>query len=196
MIVVLQVLRAVIYTYLLLIFLRVLMTWMTGIDLGRAGELLQEVTDPYLNFFRTRLPVRIGPLDLSVLLASLALIFVAELAGQLLIRQTITVGIVLAIALSLIWVAVRFFLGLLVLASIVRGIGLVMAPESNHQAWGFLDQMLYNPSRRVVTRIMPKQDLQYGYNLAIFGGLAFAGWLGGSLLVSGLLVPMLAGLPF
>lgn len=196
MILVLQALRAVIYTYLLLIFLRVLMTWMSGIDLGRAGEFLQQITDPYLDFFRRRLPVRIGPLDLSVLIASLALVFVAELAGQLLVRQTITVGITLAIALSLVWVAVRFFLGLLVVASIVRGIALVVAPDSNHQAWGLLDQMLYNPSRRIVARVLPKQDLQYGYNLAIFGGLAFAAWLGGTLLVSGLIVPTLANLPF
>jgi YggT family protein len=77
--------------YIVLIFIRVLMSWFTRIPYNRVLnavlEFVRETTDPYLNLFRKFVPmVRIGPgaLDLSPIIA----IFV------LFIIQAIVVGLI------------------------------------------------------------------------------------------------------
>ena len=70
--------------YLVLIFVRIIMSWIPRIPYNRwlAGFLkfVSDVTDPYLNLFRRILPpVRIGPgaLDLSPIVATFVLILVS-----------------------------------------------------------------------------------------------------------------------
>ena len=67
--------------YLVLIFVRIIMSWIPRIPYNRflAGFLkfVSDVTDPYLNLFRRILPpVRMGPgaLDLSPIVATFVLI--------------------------------------------------------------------------------------------------------------------------
>ena len=77
--------------YMILIFIRVLMSWFTRIPYNRALnavlEFVRETTDPYLNLFRRFVPmVRIGPgaLDLSPIVAIIVLMIV----------QAIVVGLI------------------------------------------------------------------------------------------------------
>ena len=76
--------------YLVLIFVRILMSWIPRIPYNRflAGALkfVSDVTDPFLNLFRRILPpVRIGPgaLDLSPIVATFALIIVSRIVTGL-----------------------------------------------------------------------------------------------------------------
>ena len=69
--------------YIVLIFIRVLMSWFTRIPYNRwlnaVLEFVRETTDPYLNLFRKFVPmVRIGPgaLDLSPIVAVIVLLIV------------------------------------------------------------------------------------------------------------------------
>ena len=73
-------LRTLLTIYIVLIFIRILMSWFTRIPYNRYLDLVlrfvSEVTDPYLNLFRRVIPmVRIGPgaLDLSPIVAVLVL---------------------------------------------------------------------------------------------------------------------------
>ena len=77
--------------YIVLIFIRVLMSWFTRIPYNRVLnavlEFVRETTDPYLNLFRRFVPmVRIGPgaLDLSPIVAVIVLLIV----------QAIVVGLI------------------------------------------------------------------------------------------------------
>jgi YggT family protein len=70
--------------YLVLIFIRIIMSWIPRIPYNRylAGFLkfVSDVTDPYLNLFRRFLPpVRLGPgaLDLSPIVATFVLLIVS-----------------------------------------------------------------------------------------------------------------------
>jgi YggT family protein len=70
--------------YLVLIFVRIIMSWIPRIPYNRwlAGFLkfVSDVTDPYLNLFRRFLPpVRLGPgaLDLSPIVATFVLLIVS-----------------------------------------------------------------------------------------------------------------------
>jgi YggT family protein len=76
--------------YLVLIFVRIIMSWIPRIPYNRflAGALkfVSDVTDPYLNLFRRILPpVRMGPgaLDLSPIVATFVLIIVSSIVTGL-----------------------------------------------------------------------------------------------------------------
>ena len=80
---------ALFLVYLILIFIRVLLTWIPRMPYNRwlnAGvKFVSDVTDPYQNLFRRVLPpVRLGPgaLDLSPIVATFVLIIVSSLVAN------------------------------------------------------------------------------------------------------------------
>jgi len=82
-------LNTLMLVYLVLIFIRIIMTWIPRIPYNRfldmALTFVRDVTDPYLNLFRRFLPpVRLGPgaLDLSPIVAT----FVLLIVGGVIIR--------------------------------------------------------------------------------------------------------------
>jgi len=69
--------------YLLLIFVRILLTWFTTVEwMNQLTSVLSPITDPYLNVFRSFIPP-IGGLDLSPIVAIIVLRFVAQILGSL-----------------------------------------------------------------------------------------------------------------
>lgn len=67
--------------YLLLIFIRILLTWFPTVEwMNQVSSVLSPITDPYLNIFRSFIPP-IGGMDLSPILAILVLQVVAGLFG-------------------------------------------------------------------------------------------------------------------
>lgn len=65
--------------YLLLILVRILLTWFPTISwMNQVEAFLSPITDPYLNIFRSFIPP-LGGLDLSPVLAILVLQIVAQL---------------------------------------------------------------------------------------------------------------------
>ena len=76
--------------YIVIIFIRILMSWFTRIPYNRYLDaflkFISEVTDPFLNVFRKIIPtVRIGPgaLDLSPIVAVLVLSIVGGIVVNL-----------------------------------------------------------------------------------------------------------------
>ena len=75
--------NTLLYVYLVLIFIRILMSWIPRMPYNRylAAVLtfVSDVTDPYLNLFRRFIPpVRLGPgaLDLSPIVGTFVLLIV------------------------------------------------------------------------------------------------------------------------
>ena len=67
--------------YLILLLIRVLLTWFPSVDWGKAPfSILSQLTDPYLNLFRSIIPP-LGGIDFSPLLAFFALQIIAGLLG-------------------------------------------------------------------------------------------------------------------
>jgi YggT family protein len=82
--------RTLALVYLVLIFVRIIMSWIPRIPYNRYLSaflnFVTDVTDPYLNLFRRILPmVRIGPgaLDLSPIVATFVLIIVSNIVAGL-----------------------------------------------------------------------------------------------------------------
>jgi YggT family protein len=69
--------------YLLLIFVRILLTWFPTVEwMNQLTSVLSPITDPYLNVFRSFIPA-IGGLDLSPIVAIIVLQVVAQILGSL-----------------------------------------------------------------------------------------------------------------
>ncbi|HEY9636213.1 MAG TPA: YggT family protein [Coleofasciculaceae cyanobacterium] len=69
--------------YLLLIFIRILLTWFPTVNwMNQIASFLSPITDPYLNIFRSFIPP-IGGLDVSPILAIILLQVVAQLFSSL-----------------------------------------------------------------------------------------------------------------
>ena len=72
---VLGVLAATLNIYLIILFVRILLSWFPNVDQSNPMiSWIPQITDPYLNVFRGIIPP-IGGFDLSALLAILALQF-------------------------------------------------------------------------------------------------------------------------
>lgn len=68
--------------YLILLLIRVLLTWIPNINwMNQPFAALSQITDPYLNIFRSIIPP-IGGFDLSPILAFLALQLLSRLLGS------------------------------------------------------------------------------------------------------------------
>jgi YggT family protein len=68
--------------YLLLIFIRILLSWFQTAEWAYSiMTFLSPITDPYLNIFRSIIPP-LGGLDMSSLLAILALQFISSILTQ------------------------------------------------------------------------------------------------------------------
>jgi YggT family protein len=84
------------------------------------AEFLRSVTDPYLNWFRRFTVLRAGNLDLS----PVAALAVLSIAGNVFITLArygrITLGFILAMAVSAIWSAASFILIFLLIVLVLR----------------------------------------------------------------------------
>jgi YggT family protein len=78
--------NTLILVYLVLIFIRIIMSWIPRMPYNRVLDIVltfvKDVTDPYLNLFRRFIPpVRLGPgaLDLSPIVATFVLLIVGSI---------------------------------------------------------------------------------------------------------------------
>jgi YggT family protein len=116
---------------MLIIFVRIILTWFSGMDEDRVPEILSKITDPYLNWFRRFPALRVGYLDLSPIVALGVLSLVNRVLSTLAAYGIISLGIILALVLQAVWGAVAFFLGFLILILILRLIAHLLKLGSN-----------------------------------------------------------------
>jgi YggT family protein len=139
---------------MLIIFIRVILSWFSSADFGRVGDILYTITDPYLNWFRRFGFLRQGYIDLSPIAAMAALSLVNQALNTLSTLGRLSLGIILAIVLSSVWSAVSFILGF---CAVILGLSLV----------AFLtNQNIHSPFWKVVTSI--SQPISYRTNRIIF----------------------------
>jgi len=134
---------------MLIIFLRIILTWFPGFGNGGIIDFLSGITDPYLNWFRRFSFLRLGFLDLSPIVALGVLSLVNRVLGMLASYGRISIGIVLALALQAVWGAVSFILGFLILLLILRLIAFLFGQSGANPFWNVIETI----SRPVLYRI-------------------------------------------
>jgi YggT family protein len=135
--------------YMMIIFVRIILTWFSGMGTGRLQEILAVITDPYLNWFRRFDALRVGFLDLTPIVALGVLSLVNRIFTILARYGTIRIGIILAIAVEVLWGAISFFFGFLIIILILRFIAYLTRQSSANHFWRVVDMI----SQPVVFRI-------------------------------------------
>jgi YggT family protein len=180
--------------YMLLIFIRILLTWFSGAYYGRAFEALRSITDPYLDWFR-RFPLRLGLFDLSPLAALAVLSLVNNIFGILARQGRISFGIMLAMILSSVWSAASFILGFLIIVLALRFVAYIASRDVYHGFWRIVD-LITQPVLYRINRIIFRNRLVHYRTGLITALLALlAVWIIGGRLIA-LARTFLSGLPF
>jgi YggT family protein len=142
--------------YSLLIFIRIIISWFGNSVEGKPVNLLTRVTDPYLDWWRRTLNLRLGAFDLSPIAAIAGLSLVQNILTNLSRFGRITLGYILSVVLLSVWSAASFILGFFFFILILRTIAYL----SNRN--------IYSPFWNVVDTI--SQPVLFKINQLLFGG--------------------------
>ena len=187
-------LSGVIYVYMILLVLRILLSWIRGAVYGKPWELLVRVTDPYLSLFSRIRFLRQGMFDFTPIAAILTLVVALNVIQSIQRFGTITVGNFLGILTGAVWSGLAFLLVLLLILAIVRAIVLAVRPGQETQitsAVGMMVEPVVSLVRRILSTRRPLTDRQYLYLTIAF--LFVVRLLGGYL--AGLLIRFFYTLP-
>jgi len=132
MTVVVRILGGILSLYMILIFVRVLLTWFSGVYYGRPYEIIRSLTDPYLNYFRRFRFLQVGSVDFSPIAGLLVLVIAMNILNRLAVYGSISLGIVLAIILNALWSAVSFLITLFIVLIVIRFIASLIKANTVH----------------------------------------------------------------
>lgn len=140
--------------YMILIFIRIILTWFSWVGNSGLQTMLSRFTDPYINWFRRFPFLRLGNLDLSPLAAIAVLSLVNRVLSILAAHGTISIGIILAMALQIAWGVVSFLIIIMIVILILRLIA------------HYTRQNIYNPFWRIVDTV--SKHILHRVNNALF----------------------------
>jgi YggT family protein len=172
--------------YMILIFVRIALSWFSGAHYGRAAGLLCNITDPYLNWFRRFRFLRVANLDLSPILALTALSMANTIFLTLARFGRITLGLILSLVFSVIWSIASFIMNFFIIVLGLRLAAYLANRDVYHGFWRVIDQVsapiLYRINRIIfgkrLVRYMTGIVVSIGALLVLRIGLGFLARLG------------------
>jgi len=173
-----KILAAITGIYSLIIFVRIIFSWFGNMVSGKPVEIINKITDPYLDWWRQKLRFNIGVFDFSVIPAIVFLSFIQNIFKILSMAKRITLGFILAQILLSIWNIFSVIIGFFIIVIIIRLIGY------------FINSNIYSPFWSVIDSVT--QPLLYRLN-RIFFGKKIGGYLTGIILSLLLLILISAG---
>lgn len=138
-----KLLTSAISIYSFLCFLRIIFTWIPELNASRAGQILSDLCDPFLNIFR-RLPLRIGVIDFSAIVAFAVLMILSNISTSLSSGHYMKIGHFLALTISTLWSIISSILTFLIVFLIVRLAVNLFHGDYNNRFWNQLDYSM-NP---------------------------------------------------
>ena len=145
-----QILFALSSTYLVLIFVRVILSWFRMAHTEKIEYFIGRFTDPYLNLFRRVLPLRIGFFDFSPIFGIMIISIIVSISGTLAKTGYISLGQIGSIVLQYTWSPFSFFLDFLVILMIIRLISTLSERFRSAQIFYMLDQYLYTVTGKIL----------------------------------------------
>lgn len=141
--------------YILLIFIRIIVSWFISDGDSKPLDFIRYLTDPFIDWWRNRLYLRLGFLDLSPVVGIAALSILRTILSKIAHSEKITIGNILGLIILSIWSIASFVLGFCVIVLILR----IFAYLANRD--------IYTPFWKAVESIT--QPLLYETNRLIFG---------------------------
>lgn len=195
MVPVLRVISSVLSVYMLLLFVRILLSWFSGPAGGKAVELLHRVTEPYLRIFRNLKFLHTSRVDFSPVAALITLVIALNIVNTLAIYGRITVGIILALVVSALGSAAFFIVGFFLILTAARFVSLFFGASAVHPFWQTLD-VIVNPVLGYLQRVVFRgRAMTYQQGLGYSAAVLLAVIILGRILLN-LLVRALQSIPF
>jgi len=169
--------------YSLLILIRIILTWFSNAPYGRPMQILAAITDPYLDWWRQRLNLRAGALDLSPIVAMAALSVAQTICSTMASQGRISIGIILAVCLSALWSAASFILGFCAIILVLRFIGYMCNSDMYSAFWRIIDSISQPLQYRINRIIFGKRLVRFTTGLVVSIIALIAVWIGGGLIV-------------
>jgi YggT family protein len=172
------ILATIIGFYSLIIFVRIIFSWFGSMVFGKPVEIINKITDPYLDWWRDKLHLNVGGFDFSVIPAVVFLSFIQNLFKILSVSVKITLGFLLAQILLALWNIFSFIIVFFIIVIIIRAIGYLINGSMYSPFWVLIDSM--------------SQPLLYRMN-RIFFGKKIGNYIAGILLSLLFLIILLVG---
>jgi YggT family protein len=169
--------------YSLLIIIRIILTWFSGGQYGRPVEILAGITDPYLDWWRRRLNLRAGYIDLSPIAAMAALSVAQTICSVISRTGRFSLGLLLAVCISALWSAVSFILGFCIIVLILRLIAYLINADMFGTFWRVIDSISKPIMYRVSRIIFGKRIVRFSTSIVFSILVLTALWVCGSIVI-------------
>jgi len=127
--------------YSIMIFIRIILSWFGNSPGGKPIELLKSATDPYLDWWRRSINLRIGSLDFSAVAAIAGLSLIQNIFNALSRYQRFTLGSFLAIVLQSVWNIASFIIFFCIVVIILRLIAYLTNRDTYSPFWKMVDSI-------------------------------------------------------
>jgi YggT family protein len=145
----LSIVSGLLMLYSLLIFIRILLSWFSGVNFGKFYLYLCRITDPYLFWFGRFKIFRAGTIDLSPIAALALLTILNNIVSRISDTGRITLGFILALILSAVWAAISFIIIFFIIIIALRLIAYLLSANIYSPFWQIIDYI----SRPVIFNI-------------------------------------------
>jgi len=137
--------------YSLIIFVRIIFSWFGNMVFGKPVEIINKITDPYLDWWREKLRLNVVGFDFSVIPAVVFLSFIQNIFQILSVSERITLGFLLAQILLSLWNIFSFIIIFFIIVIVIRAIGYMFNGSMYSLFWSFIDSisepLLYRMNR-------------------------------------------------
>ena len=162
---ILNLISIIISIYMILIIVRIILTWFRGSV--RIPDFLLNITDPYLNWFRRLRFLRFGNLDFSPIAAIAVLSIVNQIVSILARHGSISLGIILALFLQIIWSLVSFFMIFMIIILVLRLIAYLFSQNTYSFFWGAINMISQPLLFRINQTLFKGRIINYRTSLVI-----------------------------
>lgn len=169
---VMNVISAILSVYMILIIIRIFLTWFRGNTQSKAVQLLVSIVDPYLDIFRRISWLRAGTFDFSPIVGMMVLGLFVQMTSTIAQTGRFTALMLLSYVIYALWSFLSFILDILVIMMVVRFISTFITKKS-HQIWFIVDNILNRVMSKVLG-IFTAKPVPFRNALIICGLILFA----------------------
>ena len=162
---IMSVLAGIVSVYMILIFIRILLTWFSGADFGRPYVFLCGICDPYLNWFRRFRIFKNSPIDFSPLIALAVLSLLHSVLTAWGAMGRFSVSIILIMLLHALCSVVFWVLGFFIVILILRMIAFLGNSNIYSPLWRFVDFIAQPVMYRISRIFFPGRIVSYLFRI-------------------------------
>ena len=162
---IMSVLAGITSVYMILIFIRIILTWFPGSNFGRPYVFLCSVCDPYLNWFRRFRIFKNSPIDFTPIIALAVLSLVNSILRSWGYLGRVSIVVIARILLSAIWSVFSWILGFFIVILILRMIAFLMNSNIYSPFWRFVDFIAQPVMYRISRIFFPNRIVGYLFRI-------------------------------